>query len=307
MTEKDTTVKTNVRQFYDRVGWQMENDGYYQNARYEDLRPVSAEYIHRCHMRVNSHLDQNGKFLLDAGSGPIQYPEYMTYSETYQYRVCADLSIEGLKEARKRTGAHGLCVVADVANLPFKDGAFDGIVSLHTIHHVPATEKKQAYLEIFRTLKAGHRAVVVNGWTHSPFMNRLAWMVKLSNAARYRLAVLRGKEVSKANPKKEIKLEGKPEEKPAEQSPTGTFIQKMSPELLRKELGSIMDLQIFVWRSVSVRFLRAVIQPWALGKQLLRWLYHLEEKNPQKYGEEGQYPMIAIRKPETAQTEEKVA
>ncbi len=47
MTEPD--VKQQVRKFYDQVGWQLEADGLYQNAHYEDLRPVSAEYIHRCH------------------------------------------------------------------------------------------------------------------------------------------------------------------------------------------------------------------------------------------------------------------
>ena len=290
-------VKENVRKFYDQVGWQVEKDGYYQNARYEDLRPVSREYIHQCHLRINRHLDQNGNFLLDAGSGPIQYPEYLTYSETYKYRVCVDLSIEGLKEARKRTGGRGLCVVADVANLPFKEGAFDGIVSLHTIHHVPATEKKQAYQEIFRTLKQGRRAVVVNGWTQSSFMERLWWLVKISNAISYRIDLLRGKQVPKSNPKKEIQIEGEPEKKREGKAPTGTFIQKMSPDVLRKELGGIMEFEIFVWRSVSVQFLRAMIHPWALGKFILRWLYRLEEKNPHKYGEEGQYPLIVIKKP----------
>ncbi len=35
-------VKQQVRQFYDQVGWQEVSEGTYQNAHYEDLRPVSA-------------------------------------------------------------------------------------------------------------------------------------------------------------------------------------------------------------------------------------------------------------------------
>ena len=31
-----------------------------------------------------------------AGSGPVQWPEYLTYSEGYQYRLCADISITAL-------------------------------------------------------------------------------------------------------------------------------------------------------------------------------------------------------------------
>jgi hypothetical protein len=75
-----TDTKQKVRNFYDEIGWHQEADGNYQNARYEDLRPVSAEYIHKTRMRVNDGLIPTGKFLLDAGSGPVQYADYLTYS-----------------------------------------------------------------------------------------------------------------------------------------------------------------------------------------------------------------------------------
>ena len=106
-------------------------------------------------------------FLLDAGSGPVQYPEYLTYSQGYPYRVCADISIVALQEARRRLGGHALCVVADVANLPFSPDCFDGVVSLHTLHHLPLDEQGKAYDEIYRVLVAGRSAAVVNGWTDS--------------------------------------------------------------------------------------------------------------------------------------------
>jgi hypothetical protein len=47
----ENELKQQVSAFYNQIGWKMQNDGFYQNARYEDLRPVSHEYIHRCHMR----------------------------------------------------------------------------------------------------------------------------------------------------------------------------------------------------------------------------------------------------------------
>jgi len=74
-------TKQQVREFYDQIGWSQVGDGLYQNARYEDLRPVSREYIHKCHLRVKRHLAPEGKILLDAGSGPVQWPEYLTYAE----------------------------------------------------------------------------------------------------------------------------------------------------------------------------------------------------------------------------------
>ena len=119
----DIQVKARVREFYDRVGWRAIGEGLYQNARYEDLRPVSAEYLHHSHLRVGRYLVPEGKFLLDAGSGPIQYPEYLEYSAGFKYRVCLDLSRRALIEARDRLGAGGLYVLGDVARLPFREGA----------------------------------------------------------------------------------------------------------------------------------------------------------------------------------------
>ena len=55
-------TKQQVRDFYDRIGWSQQSDGLYQNARYEDLRPVSRDYIHKCHLRVQRHLAPRGRF-----------------------------------------------------------------------------------------------------------------------------------------------------------------------------------------------------------------------------------------------------
>ena len=87
--------------------------------------------------------------------GPIQYPEYLTYSQGYSYRVCVDISIVALQEARKRIGSRGLYVVADVANLPFRPDVFDGVVSLHTLHHLPPQDHGRAYGELLPGAAAG--------------------------------------------------------------------------------------------------------------------------------------------------------
>jgi SAM-dependent methyltransferase len=280
-------IKQQVREFYDRVGWRLEGDGVYQNARYEDLRPVSAEYIHRCHLRVKRFLKQKGRFLLDAGSGPIQYPEYLTYSQGYSYRVCLDISIVALKEARKRIGKQGLYVVADVANLPFKPGVFDGIVSLHTLHHLNLDDQLRAYMELHRTLAPDSALVVVNGWQDSPLMRRLGWLISLAERVKSRL---------RDNPQQEIVLEQRPEA--IKKEPKGTFVQKQNAAWLRTQLaGNVkIEYQIYCWRSVSVRFLRAVIHQKLSGKLLLRLLFWLEERSPRWFGEKGQYPIVVIRK-----------
>ena len=281
MTDQD--IKQQVRKFYDQVGWQVEADGLYQNAHYEDLRPVSAEYIHRCHGRVGRHLRTAGKYLLDAGSGPVQYEEYMDYLRGYQYRVCADISIVALMEARKKLGEKGLYVVSDVANLPFKKDVFEGVMSMHTIHHLPREDHARAYQELYRVLAPNSTAVVVNGWTDSALTGWLERLVKTINRTRRKL----GKSAASM---KKVKREDQIKEK-------GTYVQKYNAAWLKAELSGKVPIQILVWRSASVRFLRTFIHKGLGGKQLLRWLFALEEKYPRYFGENGQYPLIVIDKP----------
>jgi len=274
-------IQTNVRQFYDAVGWQQVSEGIYQNAQYEDLRPVSREYIQKCHLRINRHLQHSGKYLLDAGSGPIQYPEYLSYSEGYRYRVCLDISIVALKDARVRIKNHGLFVVADIARLPFRSEIFNDVVSLHTIHHLPPEDYKPAYFELRRVIKPGATAVVVNGWSDSVLMRffRLPMriMEKLFQGSEDRIVNVKSNDL-------------------VTQKPAGTFVHKLTATSLRQLLGKDFPIKIAVWRSVSVRFLRAMIHPALLGRFWLKVLYIKEELFPEFFGKKGQYPLITFKK-----------
>lgn len=279
-----------VREFYDQIGWSQVGDGLYQNARYEDLRPVAQEYIRKCHLRVNRYLDPSGDLLLDAGSGPVQWPEYLTYSEKYRYRVCADLSFTALKEARQRLGGKGLYVVMDVAHLPFKPNAFDGIVSLHTIHHLPAQDHKTAYAELLRVLKPGRHAVVVNGWSNSPLMRAADRVANLSKR-------LFSRKDGVAPLDREANHVAAIPEKSEET--VGTFVHKSNAGWLREELKEVTPIEVFVWRSVSTKFTRTYINAKAGGRLILRLIYWLEELFPRYFGENGQYPIISFKKQES--------
>jgi SAM-dependent methyltransferase len=271
----DTDVKQQVREFYDRVGWREVSEGLYQNARYEDLRPVAQEYIHRCHLRVSRHLLPAGRYLLDAGCGPIQYPEYLEYSRGYGRRVCADISIVALQEARRRIGDHGWFVVADLACLPFKDGAFDGAVSLHTVHHLPEAEHLRAFEGIHRTLAPEASAVVVNGWDESTFSRLTDPLIGL-----FRRRGARNGRAAGESP----------------EGTKGTYVRKHNPDWLQREIGARFPLEIFVWRSLNVRFMRTFIKERFGGRSLLRLVYWLEERFPHFAGKHGAYPMIVISK-----------
>ncbi len=281
---KEPQSKQQVSDFYDKVGWQKVATDMYQNATYEDLRPVAREYIERCHLRVNRHLKSSGKYLLDAGSGPVQYPVYLTYSKNYKYRVCLDISIVALQEARKRLGKHGLFVVADVANIPFRSEAFEGIVSLHTLHHLNLKDQKKAYLELYRVLSPGNRAIVVNGWGYAPLMAHTLWLVRIGE----RLVKPKG---TKIELKKVLKVDT-----PAVEKQRGTFVEKSSADWLRCFLQGKVKYTILVWRSISVRWMRALIHPKTAGRVWLKFIYWLEERFPRFFGEKGQYPLVVIEK-----------
>ena len=285
------SVKHEIGQFYDEIGWQLEPEGVYQNARYEDLRPVSAEYIHKCHMRIKRYLAPSGKYLLDGGSGPVQYDEYLTYSEGYQYRVCMDLSLVALQEARKLLGEKGIYINADIANLPFRSEVFDGIVSLHTIHHVPIEEIVDVYQGLHRCLKPGRTMVTVDGWAEVPLAKPMQFFMRVANKLRR----WTGKEAAPM-PDGSSASQASTEEKKPDQEPIGTFVLKTSARWFHSVMKGVLPYEIRVWRSVSVRFLRSVIQPEWAGRFWLKLLYRLEEWFPHYFGENGQYPLIIISK-----------
>lgn len=117
------------------------------------------------------------------------------------------------------------------------------------------------------------------------------WLVSLMERVGGKIARMRGKA---PKPEKKIAAPVKDENK-AEAKPTGTFIQKQDPAWLEKELAGIR-YEVFVWRSVSVRWLRALIHKQLAGKFLLKVLYWKEELMPRFFGSRGQYPLVVIHK-----------
>jgi SAM-dependent methyltransferase len=284
-------IKQKVERFYNEVGWQLEANGRYQNAEYEDLRPVSADYISRGHARVGEHLAPTGEYLLDAGSGPVQYEAYLKYSESYKKRVCFDLSIVALQEARKKLGQKGLYVVGDIANPPFKSESFDGIVSLHTIHHLPMEEKEACYLGLYRCLKPGRSMVTVDGWADFSLhrlWGHLVALAKRRNRKEFELKPIFSNPNTATQAEKEVKKEN---------SPASTFIAKNDAKWFKRTFAGQVSFCILSWRSVSVHFLRTVIESNSRGYRALKVLSWLEDRFPRYFGENGQYPLIVISKP----------
>ncbi|HLX78425.1 MAG TPA: class I SAM-dependent methyltransferase, partial [Acidimicrobiales bacterium] len=158
-------VEDQVRDFYDEQGWQEDSTAgkatYADAQLWEDLRPCAVAYVSACRRKVLEFLPAQGERILDAGSGPIQYPEYLEYSAGFAKRVCVDLSERALAEARNKLGDRGDYVRASLLELPFPDGHFDAAVSLHTIYHIDADRQETAVRELIRVLRPGTSAVVV--------------------------------------------------------------------------------------------------------------------------------------------------
>lgn len=283
---EERAVREQVRAFYDAVGWSQIGEGLYQNARHEDLRPVARAYIRRCHTRVGRALPSAGRLLLDAGSGPVQYPEYLEYSRGFARRVCLDISRTALREARLRLGSHGACVVGDLAALPFRAGAFEAVVSLHAIHHLPPEGQEGAFRQLARVLAPGGAAAVVYSWgPHAPLMRLMAPAIRLAFALQRLIRRARGQ------PNAPAALGA------AAGSGSGTYSHKHTYSWVRRRLGDLPGLEIRVWRSVSTAFLRAFIHRRLLGGLWLRLLFALEQSAPRGMGRLGQYPLIVFRKP----------
>ena len=267
-----------VREFYEQVGWTERASGVFEDAaRFEDLRPVALEYVQRCHLRVREHLPPSGRYLLDAASGPVQYPEYLGYSEGFEARVCLDLSLQALRLAQRRVPeGRGIFVLGDVTELPFRSDAFDAVVSLHTIYHVPAERQGRALDELYRVLARGGRGVVVYSWgPHSLFMRLARLPGRLLRAPLRRLRRSAAEVAPAATDEPTLYFEPQP---------YAWFEQQRG----RYRLG--------VWRSVDVAFTRTFVHGPLAGRQLLRALFALEQRFPGLAGRHGAYPLFIMSK-----------
>jgi ubiquinone/menaquinone biosynthesis C-methylase UbiE len=77
--------------------------------------------------------------------------------------VAVDLDPPTLRHARERVGLDARCeaeratfVAGDGQRLPFADGAFDGVLCMNALHHMP--DYRATLAEMHRVLRAGGRA-----------------------------------------------------------------------------------------------------------------------------------------------------
>lgn len=253
-----------VRDFYDNQGWQPDAagpDAVSVDARlWEDLRSCAAAYVSACRRKVLAFLPPSGERLLDAGSGPIQYPEYLEYSAGFAKRVCVDLSQRALDEARNKLGDRGEYVRASLLDLPFADDHFDAAVSLHTIYHVEQDQQEKAVRELLRVLKPGASAVLV-----------------YANPARLAARLL------------ELVRRGRVPE-------PGPIYYFAHPLSWWQRFTDAATVEIVPWRSLNANESRRLIPDNALGVRMFRAVLGFERAFPRRATSWGAYPMIVLTK-----------
>ncbi len=281
-----------LQDFYDQLGWlkgDQDTARYVDAIKWEDLRPVVSDYAHRCHLRVNRYIPNTGVYLLDAGSGPVQYEDYLTYSNGYQYRLCVDISLLALKEARKKLGERGIYILGDITNIPLQDGSVDGAISLHTVYHVPADEQLNAFRELYRTIKPGTSAAVVYSWRNSPLMNFFMFPRKIQKQLRRLVAW------AKSLIKKIIRWKGKPLAVSQSNPPANPYHHAYDYRFIVENLADL-NVRVFPWRSVGVPFMKTYVHPHLLGRQIMDAVYNFEERSPDLAARIGQYPIVVLYK-----------
>lgn len=249
-----------VRAFYDGPGWQRAAGGVSVDAMlFEDLRPVAAEYVRACRRKLLPFLP-GGDVLLDAASGPVQYPEYREYSARYRTHLCVDFSCAALRQARAHLLEKGQYVGANVLALPFPDNIADTTISLHTIYHVDPAQQERAVRELVRVTRPGKPVVIVYA---NP--DRL-----LSRLAR----VVRG----------------------VRTDPAPRFLYHAHPLRWWRRFADDCDVRLLPWRSVTARDARALIPESRVGRTAFAALLRFERVCPSAALWGGAYPLVVLRK-----------
>ena len=161
INDKSNTAESIISNFYNSKGWVEENGNTIDAISFEDLRNCAKDYLVKCRLKLLKYIPDFGENFLDMASGPIQYKEYIDYSNNFKKRYCVDLSNDALIEARKKIGDHGVYMHGSFFDLNFEDNFFDCIVSIHTIYHIDKDQQEIAIRKMIKIIKKGKPIIII--------------------------------------------------------------------------------------------------------------------------------------------------
>jgi len=271
--------KERVFKYYNEINYQTKNGLkiYEDSPKWVDFREVSGEYIRNSFTRAKQYLNPRGKYFLDIASGPIGLQEYLELSNNYDIRICVDISINALIQAKYNyVHKQGIFICGDITNIPLKDDTCDAVLCQHTLYHIPKGEQRTAVNELYRVAKPHTNIAIVYSWFyHSWFMNISLAPIQVYRIARHFVGKLY---VRLFNSKPRL------------------YFYPHSQGWFKRQFEFSSKVEFYCWRSTNIYFLNLYIHKWLWGKQFLTFLRKTEEKHPRFWGRFGDYPIIVIKK-----------
>lgn len=271
--------KERVFNYYNEISYSIKNGYkiYKDSPKWVDFRDIASTYIKNSFSRALCYLDQKGKYYLDIASGPIGLEEYIALSQNYDYRICADISINALIQAKLNySHRKGIYLCSDITNIPLKENSCDAVLCQHTLYHIPKNEQETAVREMYRVAKPNTKiGIVYSLFYHSWFMNIFLFPIQLYRVTRH----IAGKVYVRI-------FNSKPR----------LYFYPHRLKWFRNKFEFSNQMQIYCWRSTNKYFLNLYIHKWLWGKKLLMKLRQSEEKYPRFWGKIGEYPIIVIKK-----------
>lgn len=258
--------------FYNTVGWETEGEITEDARRWEDLREHAKEYVSKCRLRVLRHIPDNAVNILDMGSGPIQYKEYLEYSKNFKKRYCVDLSSQALEKAKEKIRDHGVFLHGSFFDIPMEENFFDCAFSLHTIYHIDKDKQEKAIRKLIYVTKPGKPVIIVYGNPNTIF-----------SSLPFRL-LGRVKNILKTLGKKK-KLEE-----------DSSLYNHSHPIEWWNRFSDIAYVKILPWRSFGSYIQKRLIPNNKIGRKIFDLLFNLEERFPDFFVKHFQYPMIILTK-----------
>jgi ubiquinone/menaquinone biosynthesis C-methylase UbiE/uncharacterized protein YbaR (Trm112 family) len=271
--------KERVFNYYNEINYSTKNSLkiYEDSPKWVDFRGVSEEYISNSFTKAKQYLSPKGKYLLDIASGPIGLKEYIDLSENFEIRICADISVNALIQAKYNySHRKGIYICADICNIPLKANVCDSVLCQHTLYHIPKHEQKTAVNEMYRVTKPeGKIAIVYSLFYHSWLMNISLFPLQLYRIARHFAGKIY---VRLFNSKPRL------------------YFYPHSLGWFKRNFEFKDKIEFYCWRSTNKYFLNVYIHQRLLGKRLLASLRKSEDKHPKLWGRLGEYPVIVIKK-----------
>jgi ubiquinone/menaquinone biosynthesis C-methylase UbiE len=260
-----------VSKFYNTVGWEAEGETTEDARRFEDLREHAKDYVSKCRKRVLRHIPESGEYMLDMASGPIQYKEYLEYSQNFAKRYCVDLSLQALESAKNKIGDHGVFLHGSFFDFSLEENFFDCSVSLHTIYHIDKDKQEEAVRKLLKVTKPGKPVVIVYS-NPNPFVSMM-----LFRLLRRTLCFLK-----------------KPE-KVSKQEVSDLYFYPHSIEWWNR-FSDIATIKILPWRSFDSDTQKRLMPNNKMGGKVFDVLFDLEDQFPDFFVRHAQYPMIVLTK-----------